>query len=156
LARGQRPPVMSPLDTRKASDAMSVADQIRDHQARCLPHLTSLRMLAQGETGTPLPRRVLVEIAGATSAVLTEAEAASRAALTATHASGHDPGYGTFLRVRLDRLAAAADDAITAARAGNRAEMRMHLHRFEALTSAIWTVQQAVCCPAARRASPAA
>jgi hypothetical protein len=135
---------------------MSVADQIRDHQARCAPHLISLRMLTQGETGSPVPRRILVEIARATSAVLAEAEAASHATLTAASAGGPDSGYGVFLRVRLDRLAAAADDAITAARASDRAEMRMHLHRFDALTSAIWMVQQAVCGPPPRPASPAA
>ena len=123
---------------------MSVADQIKDHQARCLASLISLRMLAQGEAGTPLPRWVVVEIAQATGMVLAEAEAAGRAVLTSASVSGDRPGDGTFLRVRLDRLAAAANDAIAAARAGDSAEMRRHLHRFDALTSAIWTVQDAV------------
>jgi hypothetical protein len=49
-----------------------------------------------------------------------------------------------FLRVRLDRLAVAADAAMTAAREGDSGEMRRHLRRFDALTSAIWTVQVAV------------
>jgi hypothetical protein len=123
---------------------VSVADQIKDHQARCLASLISLRMLAQGEAGTPLPRWVVVEIAQATGMVLAEAEAAGRAVLTSASVSGDRPGDGTFLRVRLDRLAAAANDAIAAARAGDSAEMRRHLHRFDALTSAIWTVQDAV------------
>ena len=123
---------------------MSVADQIKDHQARCLAPLTSLRMLAQGEAGLPLPRWVEAEVAQATGTVLTEAEAASRSALTAAGVGGDPPGDGTFLRVRLDRLAAAASDAITAARAGDSGEMRRHLRRFDALTSAIWTVQDAV------------
>ena len=57
--------------------------------------------------------------------------------------SGH-PGDGAFLRVRLDRLATAASDAIAAARAGDFGEMRRHLCRFDVLTSAIWTVQDAV------------
>ncbi len=49
---------------------MSVADQIQDHQTRCLASLISLRMLAQGEAGTPLPRWVVVEVAQATGTVL--------------------------------------------------------------------------------------
>jgi hypothetical protein len=123
---------------------MSVADQIQDHQARCVAPLISLRMLAQGEAGLPLPRWVVVEVAQATGTVLAEAEAASRAALTAAGVGGDHPGDGTFLRVRLDRLAAAANDAITAARAGDAGEMSRHLRRFDALTSAIWTVQDAM------------
>jgi hypothetical protein len=94
-------------------------------------------MLAQGEAGAPLPRWVVVEVAQATSMVLAEAGAAARA-------SGDQLRDGTFLRVRLDRLAATADDAIAAARAGDVGEMRGHLRRFDALTSAIWTVQDAV------------
>ena len=87
---------------------MSVADQIREHGAGRAAPLISLRMLAQGEAGAPLPRRVVVEVAQATGTVLAEAEAAGRAALAAVAGGGH-PGDGTFLRVRLDRLAAAAD-----------------------------------------------
>ena len=120
---------------------MSDADQVQDHQARCLADLISLQMLARGEAGTPPPRWVVVEIARATSAILAEAEAAGRAALAA---AGSHRGDDTFLRVRLDRLATAANDAIAAARAGNSAELRQHLHRFDALTSAIWTVHDAV------------
>jgi len=123
---------------------MSVADQIRDHQARCVAALISLRMLAQGEAGLPLPRWVVVEVAQATGTVLAEAEAATRAVLTAAGVGGDRPGDGIFLRVRLDRLAAAANDAITAARAGDFGEMGRHLRRFDALTSAIWAVQDAV------------
>lgn len=121
---------------------MSVADQIRDHQARCAAPLISLRMLARDEPGAPLPRWVVVEVAEATGLVLAEAEAAGRDALATTDAG--DPGDRTFLRVRLDRLASAAEDAVTAARAGDSGEMRRQLRRFEALTSAIWTVQDAV------------
>jgi hypothetical protein len=123
---------------------MSVAEQIRDHQARCMAALISLRMLAQGEAGLPLPRWVVVEVAQATGAVLAEAEAASRAVLTAVGVGGDRPGDGTFLRVRLDRLAVAANDALTAARVGDSGEMCRHLRRFDTLTSAIWTVQDAV------------
>jgi hypothetical protein len=123
---------------------MSVADQIRDRQARCLAPLISLRMLAQGEAGVPLPRWVVVEVTQATGTVLAEAEEGGRAVLAAVGIVSGRPGDGTFLRVRLDRLAAAADAAITAAREGDSGEMRRHLRRFDALTSAIWTVQVAV------------
>ena len=123
---------------------MSVADQIKDHQARCLASLISLRMLAEGEAGSPLPRWAAVEVAQATGAVLAEAEAAGRAALTAAGVSGDHPGRETFLRVRLDRLAAAANDAIAAARAGDCGEMRRYLRRFDTLTAAIWMVEDAV------------
>jgi len=120
---------------------MSVTDQIQEHRARCAAPLVSLRMLTHDEAGASLSRRVVVEVAQATGTVLAEVEAAGRAALAA---DGGHPGDETFLRVRLDRLAAAADDAIAAARAGESGEMRRHLHRFDALTSAIWTVQDAV------------
>ncbi len=123
---------------------MPVADQIRDHQARCAVPLIRLRMLAQGDAGMLLSRWVAVEVARATGTVLAEAEAAGQAALTAARVRGDHPGDDTFLRVRLDRLAAAAGDAITAARAGDSGALRRHLRRFEALTSAIWTVQDAV------------
>jgi hypothetical protein len=64
--------------------------------------------------------------------------------LTALGAGSDRPGDGTFLRVRLDRLAAAADNAIAAARAGDFGEMRQYLRRFDTLTSAIWTVQSRI------------
>ena len=123
---------------------MSVANQTHDHQDNCLVPLISLRMLAQGDAGTPLPRWVVVEVAQATSAVLAEAEAAGRATLTAAGLRSDHPEAWTFLRVRLDRLAAAADDAVTAAREGDASAMCRHLRRFDALTSAIWTVQDAM------------
>ena len=123
---------------------MSLADQIHDHQARCVAPLISLRMLAQGEAGAPLPRWVVIEVAQATGTVIAEAEAVGRAALTAAGADRSHPGGEAFFRVRLDRLAAAADDAIGAARAGEIGALRRHLRRFDSLTSAIWTVQDAV------------
>ena len=122
---------------------MSVTEQIQDHQAHCLTHLISLRMLAQTEPGALLPRWVVVEIARATGAIVAETEAAGQAVLTAG-LSGYHRGDGTFLRVRLDRLAVAAGDTVAAARAGDSAELRRHLRRFETLTAAIWTVQDAL------------
>ncbi len=120
--------------------AMTAADEIRDHQARCQPHMFRLRMLARGEAGSgPLA----AEVGQETGAVIAEAEASSRAALAAG-ADGSHPGAGTFLRVRLDRLTTAAGQAIAAAQSGNPADLRLHLHRFEALTSAIWAVQDSL------------
>src|ERR1700691_6712661 len=107
--------------------AMTAADEIRDHQARCQPHMFRLLMLARGEAGLGLPA---VEVGEATGAVIAEAEASSRAALAAG-ADGSHPGAGTFLRVRLDRLTVAADEAIAAARHGNPAHLPPHPLRVE-------------------------
>jgi hypothetical protein len=139
--------------------AMNAADSTHDHedhQARCLPHLLSLRMLAQGEVA-PLPWLAADEIARATQAILAEAvaaggeaagrEAADREAAgreAADRAALGGPGLGIFLAVRLSRLSAAADDALTAAWTGDFTQLRRHLARFDTLTSAIWTVQRAV------------
>jgi hypothetical protein len=120
--------------------AMTAADEIRNHQARCQPHMFRLRMLARGEAG---PAPLAVEVGEATGAIIAEAEASSRAALAAGADDSH-PGAGTFLRVRLNRLTAAADEAIAAAQHGNPADLRLHLRRFEALTTAIWTVQDSL------------
>jgi hypothetical protein len=122
---------------------MTVADQIEDHQARCEPYLLRLRMIARDETaGVPAWQSVSA-IVEATAAILAEAEAAG-SEITGLDAAGSGRGAGAFLSVRLSRLAAAADDAIAAAWTGNFALVRRHLHRFDVLTSAIWTVQQAV------------
>ncbi len=60
----------------------------------CLAPLISLRMLAQGEAGAPLPRWVVVEVAQATSTVLAEAEAARRAELAAAGSAATIRGMG--------------------------------------------------------------
>jgi hypothetical protein len=80
----------------------------------------------------------MAEVAQATDAILAEVEVAGREARAAT---GGGPDPGIFLSVRLSRLAAAAGDAVAAAGAGNFTQLRRDLRRFEALTSAIWTVQ---------------
>jgi hypothetical protein len=128
---------------------MTVTDRIEDHQARCRPYLIRLRMIARAETGGEPAWQAVAEIVEATKAVLAEVEAAGQAVAggDARAAAGSGPGAGTFLSVRLSRLAAAADDAIAAAWTGDSAQLRRYLHRFDVLTSAIWTVQQAVCGP---------
>jgi hypothetical protein len=120
---------------------MTFADQIRDHQSRCKPQLLKLRMLARREADTALSRQV-AEIRDATNAVIAEAEAMSSAVLGA--GGRREPGAGTFLWARVSRLAMAADQAIDAAHNGDALRLRTHLHRFETLISAIWTVQDAV------------
>jgi hypothetical protein len=122
---------------------MPVADRIEDHQARCLPHLLTLRMLARDDAEAPFPWLVGAQVAEATVAILAEAEAAGREVRAATGGVPGVPDTGIFLGVRLSRLAAAAGDAIGAAEAGDFTRLRRHLRRFEALTSAIWAVQDA-------------
>jgi hypothetical protein len=123
---------------------MTVADEIRDHQARCHPHLLRLRLLTQREASTTAPRQIVAEVREATNAVLTEAEAAIRTALSAADRR-RKPATETFLWVRLARLAEAADGAVNAAHGAHAYALRTRLRRFDELTSAIWTVQDAVC-----------
>ena len=127
---------------------MTIAAKIEDHQARCQPHLLRLQMIACAEAGTVLSCQAVTEVIQAIEAILAEAEAAGSDARAAAGGSTTSPGAGMFLGVRLTRLAAAANDVIAAAWAGDSAQMRRHLRRFDALTSAIWTVHQAVYGPA--------
>jgi hypothetical protein len=134
---------------------VSLPDEIHHHRARCQPHLLRLRMLVRSEAGTSEPPQIVTEIADATAAILAETEAADCAARAAAGVHRGSPVAGVFLRVRISRLAAAADDAVATARAEDFARMRHHLRRFEALTSATWTVQDAVYGPPpARRPVP--
>ena len=107
-------------------------------------HLLRLRMLAWGEDELAT---AAAQAGQATSAIIAEVEAAIQAALAAGDSIHGHPAARTFLRARLNRLAAAAGEVVTAARDGDTAGFRRHLLRFEALTSASWTVQHAVCDP---------
>lgn len=71
---------------------MTIADRIGDHQARCLPHLLTLRMLARDGTETRFPWLTRMEVTRATGAILAEAEAAGREvwAVTGGGARGGD------------------------------------------------------------------
>lgn len=120
---------------------MTFTDQIREHQSRCHPYLRLLWLLARDEDEVTVPRQVTVGVREATTAVIAQAETTIRAGLAAT-ADSNDPAMEVFLRVRLTRLADAADEAVKAARACDTPRLRSVLRRFEALTSAIWTVQQ--------------
>ena len=121
---------------------MTAADKIEDHQARCQPYMLRLRMIARDEAGTTLTLQAVTEVIQATEAILAEAKASGSDARAEA-----GPGTTTFLNARLSRLAAAANDAIAAAGEGDFGLLRRHVHRFEVLTSAIWTVQQAVSGP---------
>jgi len=121
---------------------MTFASQIREHQARCQPHLAKLQMLTPGEAAAA-HQGTVAAVRLETSAILAEAEAAIRATLAAT-AGSRKSETETFLLVRLNRLAAAADDAVTAAGGEDGPHLHRHVRRFDALTSAIWAVQHAV------------
>jgi hypothetical protein len=124
---------------------MTADDEIQDHQVRCQPHLLKLHMLARVEAEAA---PTAAEVGRTTGAIIAEVGAASRAVLAAAGRGRCHPGAGPFLQVRLNRLTAVADEAIAAARDGDSATLRRVLHRFEALTSAIWTAQDAVRGPA--------
>jgi hypothetical protein len=125
---------------------MTAGDETHDHQLRCQPYMLKLRMLASVEAGLA---PTAAEIGRTTGAIIAEVGAASRAVLAAAGDGCHHPGAGPFLQARLNRLTAAADQAIAAARDGDSAALRRVLHRFETLTSAIWMVHDAVRGPAA-------
>jgi hypothetical protein len=123
---------------------MDATDQLEDHEARCLPHLLTLRMLARYTPEAPLPWLAVAEVTQATEAILAEVEAAVRAVTGGGPGGPDSPGTGIFLGTRLSRLSAAADDAIAAAGAGEFTQLRGYLRRFDTLTAAIWAVQDAL------------
>lgn len=120
---------------------MDVAGRTEEHRTRCVLYMLKLQLLARDAAEAPLPWLAAAEVARATQAILAEAEAAGREVRAAAEGG---PGTGIFLGVRLTRLAAAADDAIAAAVAGDFAQLRRQLRRFDTLTAAIWAVQDAV------------
>jgi hypothetical protein len=126
----------------------------RGHYARCVRLLARLRLLASQDAGAPLPPGAAGEMAHAARAIVAEADAAGHDVLAAV-AERSRRSAAVFLGPRQARLAAAAADIVAAAEDGSAAALSRHLHRFEALTSALWTVQRAICAPADRRSRPA-
>ncbi len=125
---------------------MTVPEDIREHHTHCVPYQVRLRILARDEASAPLPPGIVHEVSQATSAILAGAIAAERAAVAAVTGGGRGGSrVARFLAARLARLAAAADYVVTAARDGNAVALRQHLRRFDALTSALWTVLPDVC-----------
>ena len=119
---------------------MTLADQLCYRRSRYDRQLLALRMLL-GLEGVPATRQLTTEVQDTTNGIVAEVEAMSRAVLMADR---REPGAETFLWVRVARLAMAADQAVDAARRGDVPGLRAHLHHFDTLTSAIWTVQQAM------------
>ena len=111
---------------------MTAADRAGGYDARCVLLLARLRLLARADAGAPLPPGAAGEVGQVVGAIVAEADAA----VTAVADSGHRSA-AVFLAPRQARLAAAAGEVIAA------------------LTSALWTVQHAVCAPAHRRPRPA-
>lgn len=117
--------------------------EIRDHHAHCVPHLARLHVLGRYQAGEPVPPGLADEISAVTDAILAEAGAALRATV-ATVAGTRRTAVAEFLANRIAKLAAAADEAVRAAKDGEAAALRRCLQRFERLTSALWTVQLAM------------
>ena len=136
------------------SAATTAADRTRGYYARCMPLLARLRLLARQDAGAPLPPGAAGEVGHAARVIVTEADAAGHAVVAAVAESDRNSA-AVFLAPRQARLAAAANNVVAAAEDGNAAALSRHLHRFEALTSALWTVQLAICAPAHRRPRPA-
>ena len=121
---------------------MTFADEIDDHKSRCRQYLLRLRILARSPDDAALSRELTAEIREATNAIIAEAEDMGRAAVLAV--GEHDPQAETFVWVRIARLAAAAHRAVGPAHSRDISGLRAHLGHFDALTSAIWTVERAV------------
>ena len=126
---------------------MAVADEeLRAREARCGRHLARLTTLIPGQEDMLPGTGIIEEVTDAATAILIEAQAAADSLVAGTPA-GQRPRVTEFLTVRLARLEAAADQAVTAARREDTAALRCSLHRFRALTAALWTVHQAVPMP---------
>ena len=106
-------------------------------------HLARLHMLGRCPAGEPLPPGLADDVSEMTSAILAEADAALRAAVAAVPGARRRAVAG-FLADRVTRLAATADEAVSAAKDGDAAAARRCLRRFEVLTSAVWTAQFAM------------
>lgn len=122
---------------------MVAADEVHDHQARCQRHLLTLAMLVRSDDERP---PTAAEVDRVTRAIVAEAKASACEALVS--ATGAHPGSWTLLLARLNRITAAAAGTVAAARAGDAAALRRQVRRLEAMTTAIWTVQHAICDPA--------
>jgi hypothetical protein len=122
---------------------MVAVTEIEKRRARCAEPLARLRLLAIFEVGEPLPPDLADQVNQASLLVLSEAQAATLAAAAGSGA-GHGAAVTRFLNARLRRLVTVAEQAVRAAKDDDAAALRQHLARFEALTSALWTVQIAV------------
>ena len=131
------------------SAAVTAAHRARECYTRCVPRLARLRLLAGDGAGAPLPPGAAGEAGRAARAIVAETGAAGQAAVAAV-AESRRGSAAVFLAARQARLAAAADEVAAAAEDGSAAMLSRPLRRFEALTTALWTVQSGL-----RPASPA-
>ena len=125
---------------RPGSAAMTAAHRTRECYTRCVPRLARLRLLAGDGAGAPLPPGAAAEADQAARAIVAETGAAGQAAVAAV-AESRRGSTAVFLAARQARLAAAADEVAAAAEDGSTAALSRPLRRFEALTTALWTVQ---------------
>ncbi len=125
---------------RPGSAAMTTAHRTRECYTRCVPRLARLRLLAGDAAAAPLPPGAAGEVGQAARAIVAETGAAGQAAVDAV-AESRRSSAAVFLAARQARLAAAADDLVAAAEDGSAAALSRPLRRFEALTTALWTVQ---------------
>ena len=122
------------------SAVMTAAHRLRECYTRCAPRLARLRLLAADGVGAPLPPGAAGEVGQAARAIVAETGAAGYATVAAM-AESRRGSAAAFLAVRQARLVAAADDVAAAAQDGSVAALSRPLRRFEALTTALWTVQ---------------
>ena len=125
---------------RPGSAAMTAAHRARECYTRCVPRLARLRLLAGDSAGAPLPPGAAGEAGQAARAIVAETGAAGQAAVAAV-AESRRSSAAVFLAARQARLAAAADEVVAAAEHSSAAMLSRPLRRFEALTTALWTVQ---------------
>ncbi len=125
---------------RPGSAAMTAAHRARECYTRCVPRLARLRLLAGNGAGAPLPPGAVGEVGRAARAIVAETGAAGQAAVAAV-AESRRGSAAVFLAARQARLAAAADEVVAAAADGSAAMLSRPVRRFEALTTALWTVQ---------------
>ena len=134
---------------RPGSAALTAAHRARECYTRCVLRLARLRLLAGDGAGPPLPPGAAGEAGQAAREIVAETGAAGQAAV-ASVAESRRGSAAVFLAARQARLAAAADEVVAAAEDGSAAMLSRPLRRFEALTTALWTVQSEL-----RPASPA-
>ena len=125
---------------RPGSAVMTAAHRARECYTRCVLRLARLRLLAGDGACAPLPPGAVGEVGQAARAIVAETGAAGQAAVAAV-AESRRGSAAVFLAARQARLVAAADEVVAAAADGSAAALSRPLRRFEALTTALWTVQ---------------
>ena len=120
---------------------MTAAEDILERRARCVPHLARLRLLAAAAVGEPFPPAIADDISKEVALILAEAFAAALAVISAAGSRQH--AVTVFLNVRLARLVSAAGQVTDAVKADDAALLHRSFSRFEALISAMWTVELA-------------